>query len=98
MMTAKNKTKAGVYMYWVHFVLEIVSRIALLFFTLLISAVVGTFVISLFLPNFSQTLTIVSIIVVCFVVFVAIYVLFMKLDEDEKLWDYVPNILKKSDK
>lgn len=78
--------------------LEFVSRMAFVFFILLISLVFYTFVVSMFLPNLSTSLKYVSAIVAALTVITALYALFVRLDKDEKLWDIIPNPLDKKAK
>lgn len=78
--------------------LEFVSRMAFVFFILLISLVFYTFVVSMFLPNLSTSLKYVSAIVAALTVITALYALFVRVDKDEKLWDIIPNPLDKKAK
>jgi hypothetical protein len=45
------------------------------------------------LPTFSKYLSIISVGVTLVVVFALMYAIFVRLDDDERLWDYLPNIL-----
>ena len=79
----------------IHILLELLSRVAVLFFALLIGAVFFTFLVSMFLPNLSTSLRYVSAIVAALSVIAAIYAVSIRYDRDEKLWDIIPNPFEK---
>lgn len=75
--------------------LEILARLALVFFSLTVGVIFFTFIVSLFLPYFSEYMKIIGMLVAALSVFTAIYLFFLKLDSNEQLWKFLPNPLKK---